>query len=165
MLDGIVQEVFRHQAHIPLVGHYDSLRSLHAQLHTLGNLAPAFTETRLHGLCQAHFHYVERFVVAFYLRELKQLIDVVQQLLAVAVDETQQLVTVFLRHCGIILCIEHFRETDDGIQRSTQGMTDIAQEHRLQFLAALGTMHLALQLLLVAFLEEDKHHHVDQDEH
>ena len=59
-------------------------------------------------------------------------------------DDTNHLALVVRRLDGL----QQVREADDGIQRGTDLVRHICQEHRLQTSGVVGTFRLALQLLL-----------------
>ena len=76
---------------------------------------------------------------------------------AVGVDQAHQVILFFLGHFLPGGGHQEVGEADDGIERGAQGVTQIAEEDILQFLALLCPLHLLLQKHPAAPLQMNDH--------
>ena len=163
MLDGILQQMDRHQLHGGFVhqSSQPSLWCLYTDVNTFVQQGAQLLNIAVHLCHYVGLFTVEEQAVLLDIHDRRQLIHEVRQLMAVLIDQLGHMHALLFRHLATFLD-QQIGEAHDGVQRRAQGVTDIPQEHILQLFIPLYSGHLPLQALAVDKLL-DKHNHQTED--
>ena len=63
-----------------------------------------------------------------------------------------------------LLLLNHFAESDNGVQGGTEGMADVGQKYRFQLLTLPGPLNLSEQFHLVITPDNEDTRHEDERE-
>ena len=135
MLHRILQQVHVHHAHEATVHHCSDAidgfvdDELYARMQLRTDLRDILVELS-HDIGDLH---IEEFLLALDVREVQQFVDEVQQLQTVGIDQAQQVATLVKLYLVLLVAEHQVGETDDGVKRRAQRMTDIVQEDAFQF--------------------------------